>query len=242
MGYLTYSLNELADLTGVEPRTIRAWIERGLIPGAQKRGRYAQYGRVHLTRVQFVQAVRRAAKVPLDQIRQMLISLPESNIVAIAEGREPVELVDPSTCSPELLSKFYSSKQAMLGLASLEPGQEPVAGIAFQEAPSENQLSNMQQSASWAGAGPLESTTATKGAEESAIERLTDILQMAVKGRKPQARAKAESWSSIPITPDVELRVRVGGMTEKELYQFEIIADYLRNLIMNPKEEDNNDY
>ena len=82
-----YRLQDLADRSGVEPRTIRSYIERGLLPGPDSLGRNASYGQGHLARLRAIGLLRDAnPEVTLDQIRQLLGQLPESQIRAIAEG------------------------------------------------------------------------------------------------------------------------------------------------------------
>lgn len=46
-----FSLNELAEETGVPARTVRFYIARGLLPGPAGAGRGATYGRAHLERL-----------------------------------------------------------------------------------------------------------------------------------------------------------------------------------------------
>ncbi|HJT78754.1 MAG TPA: MerR family transcriptional regulator, partial [Gemmataceae bacterium] len=60
MDEAAYSLTELSEACGIEPRTIRNYIERGLLPGAQSRGRGASYLAEHFNRLRVIQAMRRA--------------------------------------------------------------------------------------------------------------------------------------------------------------------------------------
>ena len=46
-----FSLGELADESGVSPRTIRYYISRGLLPGPNQAGRGASYGQEHVARL-----------------------------------------------------------------------------------------------------------------------------------------------------------------------------------------------
>ena len=50
----SYSLAELAGVTGLEERTIRSYIERGLLAGANARGRAASYSDEHLARLNII--------------------------------------------------------------------------------------------------------------------------------------------------------------------------------------------
>lgn len=84
----TYTLDELAEATGIEARTVRSYIERGLLPSAQSRGRAASYLSNHLDRLRVVKMLRRAwPKLTLSDIRVRLQQLTPENIRALAEGR-----------------------------------------------------------------------------------------------------------------------------------------------------------
>src|SRR4051812_39071015 len=83
----SYSLNELADSVGIEARTIRSYIERGLLPGAQTRGRAASYSAEHLSRLEVIKSLRRARpNITLSEIRMFLQGLTPEQIRALAGG------------------------------------------------------------------------------------------------------------------------------------------------------------
>jgi DNA-binding transcriptional MerR regulator len=82
-----YSLNDLAKATGIEPRTIRSYIERGLLSGAQARGRAATYSKEHLSRLLVISSLRRARpSISLSEIRIVLQGLNPEQIHAFASG------------------------------------------------------------------------------------------------------------------------------------------------------------
>src|SRR3989449_3465361 len=78
-----YRLRELARLVGVEPRTIRSYIQQAVIPGPDQRGRNARYGPVHLDRLRAVVFLRNQRGLSLPAIRRLLQSLSEAEIRAI---------------------------------------------------------------------------------------------------------------------------------------------------------------
>ena len=87
MSQESYSLNDLAHAAGIEARTIRSYIERGLIPGATARGRAASYSREHLSRLQVIKSIRRARPdIGLSEIRIVLQGLNPDQIHALAGG------------------------------------------------------------------------------------------------------------------------------------------------------------
>jgi DNA-binding transcriptional MerR regulator len=82
-----YSLNDLADAVGIEARTIRSYIERGLLPGAQTRGRAASYSKEHLSRLQVIKSLRRARpSIGLSEIRIFLQGLTPEQTHSLASG------------------------------------------------------------------------------------------------------------------------------------------------------------
>ncbi len=83
----SYSLSDLADAVGIEARTIRSYIERGLLPGAQTLGRAASYSEEHLSRLEVIKSLRRArSNITLAEIRILLQGLNPEQIHALAGG------------------------------------------------------------------------------------------------------------------------------------------------------------
>ncbi|NCX97284.1 MAG: MerR family transcriptional regulator [Planctomycetia bacterium] len=79
-----FTIQELSDATGVEPRTIRSYVEKGLIPGPDSLGRGAKYPRESLDRLKVLQLLRDANRgLTLDQIRLLLKRLGPSRRVLI---------------------------------------------------------------------------------------------------------------------------------------------------------------
>ena len=74
MADVTYSIDELERLTGIKARTIRFYVEKGLLPAPEFRGRYTTYGPVHLNRLQRIRADREA-RFTLDQIAARLAAI-----------------------------------------------------------------------------------------------------------------------------------------------------------------------
>jgi len=63
-----YNIDELADLGGVSRRTVRYYVQEGLLPAPQGVGRGRHYGRPHLDRLLEVKAWQEAG-LTLDEIR-----------------------------------------------------------------------------------------------------------------------------------------------------------------------------
>ena len=69
------------------PGRFRSYIERGLLPGAQTRGRAASYSAEHLSRLEVIKSLRRARpNITLSEIRIFLQGLNPEQIRALAGG------------------------------------------------------------------------------------------------------------------------------------------------------------
>lgn len=87
MSDTSYSLNDLAEAAGIEARTVRSYIERGLLPSADTRGRAASYSKEHLSRLQVIRSLRRARpNIGLSEIRIFLQGLSPEQIDRLAGG------------------------------------------------------------------------------------------------------------------------------------------------------------
>jgi DNA-binding transcriptional MerR regulator len=67
-------ISELADLTGVSTRTIRYYIEEGLLPQPEIRGKYAVFNDDYLIRLKLIKYLK-DAYLPLKEIRKRLDTL-----------------------------------------------------------------------------------------------------------------------------------------------------------------------
>ncbi len=113
MSEKTYKLGELAKAAGTSPRTVRYYVQRGLLPAPSFRGKDSAYSPEHLVRLR---AIRRLqdAYLPLEAILAELEGKDLRALEAIANGSRPAEAparagtparippppVDPGTASP----------------------------------------------------------------------------------------------------------------------------------------------
>jgi DNA-binding transcriptional MerR regulator len=82
---LTYKLEELAAEAGVSPRTVRYYVQRGLLPAPEFRGKDTVYGREHLLRLHAIKRLQQA-HLALDEIQVRLASATDSELERIARG------------------------------------------------------------------------------------------------------------------------------------------------------------
>ena len=91
MEEIRYSLRELAQVTGVEPRTIRSYIAQGLLRGPESLGRNAYYTDHHLKRLKTITLLRETYGMPLAEIRKYVLMA----------GDEDIQVVPTWEYSPE---------------------------------------------------------------------------------------------------------------------------------------------
>ncbi len=89
MGTEQWDLNELADAAGVTPRTVRYYVQQGLLPSPAARGPGAHYERDHLDRLRLIKRLQRQ-HYPLAEIRRRLEALDDDGVRrALQETPEP---------------------------------------------------------------------------------------------------------------------------------------------------------
>lgn len=100
-------LEEVAKAAGVSPRTVRYYIQRGLLPQPSFRGPDTAYGEEHLVRLR---AIRRLqdAYWPLDAIAGVFASRSEREIESIADG---TNVPSPAGAAPALSQPSPSPKR-----------------------------------------------------------------------------------------------------------------------------------
>ena len=84
---------------------------------------------------------------------------------------------------------------------------------------------------------PLEPPTDSTAQSPTPMDSVLARLDQLIPGNKPPRRSRGEVWVSIPVTPDVEIRVR-GTQTVEQLSRWERIADHLRELLMGSAQGD----
>lgn len=91
----TYSLQELAEASGVHPRTIRLYLEQGLLAGPSSMGRGARYTHSDLERLQIIRDLRDREGLPLKEIRHRLTVLrPEDRQQAAASQHSALDYLN----------------------------------------------------------------------------------------------------------------------------------------------------
>jgi len=91
MQEIQYLIGELANLTGLTVRTIRYYMDEGLLPPPQAQGRYAYFKENYLSRLKLIQRLK-DAYLPLKEIKRILDPLSDDEIKEYAEKKELTDL------------------------------------------------------------------------------------------------------------------------------------------------------
>lgn len=185
------TLAELGQMLDMQPRTIRSYIEQGLLRGPEIGGRGARYTQYHIERLRAIRALKDIQGLPLAEVRRRLLTMTAAEIAAL--GAEVSAEDEPSPGSA--LAYLRSVRSAT---------PEPKVALFSAAAP-----------------GP------------SPIDVLLARLDRVAGARKPARKARAEVWSSVEVTPDIEIRVR-GDMSADDRNRWERVADHLRELLLHP--------
>lgn len=119
-----YKIDELAHKANVSPRTIRYYVQRGLLPAPEFRGKDTAYGHAHLLRLRAIKRLQQS-HLPLDEIQARIASASERDLERIASGDAEDARRSPSPAPPA------PPKAPVSGSPYRFPGyQDPLPGPA----------------------------------------------------------------------------------------------------------------
>lgn len=123
-----YSIHDLAKLTDVTPRTIRYYIEQGLLHAPAQVGSKSRYTDEHLERLRLIKKLQ-TAHLPLAEIRAYFRGTANENVTSLAEDMEPAgaHLADSAIDYINRLLRPSAPPPAQppLSYARLMPAAEP---------------------------------------------------------------------------------------------------------------------
>ena len=140
----TYDLNELSDRAGVTPRTVRYYIQQGLLPAPDAQGPATRYGQGHLDRLLLIRQLQREHQ-PLAEIRAQLEGLRDEDVSRVLStsrpSKRPSSAVDyvrsvlggaalasraaaPAASAPDPLTRTPTSVKSQWERISLAPDVE----------------------------------------------------------------------------------------------------------------------
>ena len=84
------TLEDLVNISGLPIRTVRFYIQEGLLPGPDSRGKNARYTEEHLERLEWIQRLKEHHR-PLREIRILLNNMTPREIKALLNGQEKMQ-------------------------------------------------------------------------------------------------------------------------------------------------------
>ena len=221
------TLQEIEALSGVAIRTLRSWIDEGLLEPPDKSGRGARYPRENVDRALAVLTLK-AQKLSLKEIAQMFILASPSDLQTwAADAPKPNPAASAIT---DYLRNNVSeaTRGAPVKSKSLFDLDDPdVSSSTLSE--KHGYQSRNQMKASSRADKPRMSSRARREEEITAIEDLIPELERILGSVKPPRRVRSEPWIRLPVTFGFELSVR-GDLSPRERHVFEQFAGELRAL------------
>jgi DNA-binding transcriptional MerR regulator len=218
-----YSLEDLAKILRINPRTIRSYIQQGLLRGPDSLGRNARYSEYHLKRLRVIRTLKDDHNLPLSEIRRLVtMAGPDEDIQiqlvptsGLPQERSPSVKSDLDDASASSALDYIRARRA---LVQGKPMPEESA------APPQAEISeSMPAAPPQAAPSPLETL-------------LLKLREGRGLGRVPR-RTRGEEWVRLEITPDIEIHVR-GQLQSEQLKDFEQLADLMRHILLGSEEND----
>ena len=206
------TLAELAESSGLQPRTIRSWVAQGLLPGPLTRGPAARYPADQLERILAIRTLKDLLGMSLTDIRrELLVATAEQIQVWAAKAAE----IAPESPRSSAMSEPADPTAALDYFRSLRsPEPAPHFGLS----------SSVRESES---APPYNASPKPRTSGFEALERR--LMETGAR-TPPTSKSRSEQWITISITPDVDLSVR-GQLDPEQRARLERCADLMRDIL-----------
>jgi DNA-binding transcriptional MerR regulator len=207
----TYSIADLARLSGVNVRTIRYYLAQGLLPGSGESGPGAHYGEGHLDRLRLTKRLQ-AQHLPLSEIRRRLAELSDTDVAGlVATAPEPASA--PTTSALEyvrgLLGASFAERAVPAPAAPAPPAQpRPMFARARHAAMGIGSELPPAVSDAEIGAAP---NAMRQAAARAAVEpaRQAELAGPGMHSEPAQpAGPERSQWERLELSPNIELHVR----------------------------------
>jgi len=198
-------LEDLVDQSGLSIRTLRYYMQEGLLPGPDTHGKYASYSQYHLDRITLIQRLK-SIHLPLQQIRHLLNNMTMDEINQLLSNQDR-------------LSPFLNNTEGDVEMGSPLPatGSNALEYIRNLEAGWE-QIQAVSEPISIQPQFPMQS-----GSRRSLKTKLMG---------QSQTTSNLETWKRIVIGEGIELNIKEPQSADEEAKIDKLIA-YTRKLFGN---------
>lgn len=213
------TLEELSESSGVEARTLRSWVSKGLLSPPFKAGRGARYPASNADRALAVRTLKDLHGLSFAEIGRSFMMATEDQIREWALESGP-------TSAPRGTARDYLSRIKGSGI-------KPLAAPQSEDSHPQVSLSLEPKFAPSTARFPFKSNSDLRGDERASdlanIERLILQLEKVLETPAPR-RSRGAIWTRISVTPDLEISVR-GDLEPHERIVFEQLADQFRAIL-----------
>ena len=227
------TLAELAEASGLQPRTIRSWVAQGLLPGPLSRGPAARYPADQLDRIRAIRTMKELHGMSLADIRRELLVAPASRIAALAQRAASIAPEPPAKALTEPPDQSGTDGDTALDYfrrlrVSADPSglHESVAFFSYLSAAPDDDTAPDTPIEALTDEPPAEPAPRAASGFEALEQRLTPTTPLAPRER----RTRAVEQLTIEITPDIELSVR-GKLDADQRARLERCAELMRDIL-----------
>jgi DNA-binding transcriptional MerR regulator len=216
----TFDLAELCDAADVTPRTVRYYVQQGLLPSPGTRGPGTRYDRGHLDRVLLIKRLQRE-HLPLAEIRRRLASLDDAAVAALLH--QPSERPADSSALAylrDVLAGHTPSAEAPIARGILPPSAPSPRRDARRPPPAMSEDADMVAELGEGAFAPQHGRVSAPVAVHEGQDRLYN---------------DRSTWERIALAPDIELHVR-RPMSRPENKLVDRLIEYARTLFSKTEE------
>jgi len=207
-----YWISELADLTGVSPRTIRYYITEGLLPPPEIQGKYAVFDEGYVVRLKLIKYLK-DAYLPLREIKMLLDRWDEHQI-------------------RDKLAEFEQNPfEAARNLGRIPSTHLPSSESGAKESAAEY-LSNVMER-------PSKSEKREHRPHPQSPREIQDQFKLLQEEyMKMESTPASESWQRVRISEDIEMWLRQPVSSDVQV-KLDWIIEQVRSLFASREEKGN---
>lgn len=206
------TLEELAQRSGVEQRTLRSWISQDLLLPPNRIGRGARYPDRNVDRALAVRTLKEIHGEALATIRKRLMLASDSQIREWAKQarKSNISLESPREYLRRIKEEenHFHDNEKKLHSPEVKYSKRMSSRIAFSR---RNQEIKQEMD------------------DVAGVERLISILE-SILARPVPRKSRGKNWTRISITPDIEISIR-GKLEPRDRALFEQLADLFRSIL-----------
>lgn len=187
----SYTLSDLAELAEVTPRTVRWYIQQGLLRSPDSAGSSTRYDEGHLWRLRLIRQLQRD-HLPLAEIRKRLLALDDDQVRSLVGGMPDA----PREPAVDYIRSVLSSR-GVRSSAAMPPSPSAPRMPAMSPSPLSRGLLPVPAGQ---GAGP-----ADQGAGPA--DQVAGLADLAAPSSH-LSRPDRSQWERLTLSPDLELHIR----------------------------------